>query len=445
MKIIKYNYSLFLSMLLFLMTFFCVIPFDVKAVEYTSAESTSLIEWMMNGEDLENGYYALKVNDTTYNIHLYVLEGDQVWTSNQTFGDSGDIGTASSHAKHMVAVLVKGNLTIESGVTVTATKSTYGGPKGLFIYTAGDLTNKGTITMYGRGAYAAGQNVYLWYDKLNGNGYTGYTVPATGGAGAVRSTTRTLYNDGGNYLHGNNGTSGTGRATGGGGSGSVRNYVARMYPGSGAAGTSYSGGSGGGAAATDRASSRTAGNGAANGGPGGHGAQGGAATGNSGGSTNGWGQAPGGGQGNGPGNNVWSHAVASVPAQDTGTGGLLILFCRSLNNTGNINANGVTARYTTVTKWNGSQGGGHILSGGSSGGGSVNIFYTELVSKGTITATGGPSQKKGMAYYGGAMMGCLKKYNKVQADSCPNGYKKDGNKCKKTTTKSCTKNVAKEY
>ena len=156
MKIIKYNYSLFICMLLFLMTFFCVIPFDVKAVEYTSAESTSLIEWMMNGEDLENGYYALKVNDTTYNIHLYVLEGDQVWTSNQTFGDSGDIGTASSHAKHMVAVLVKGDLTIESGVTVTATKSTYGGPKGLFIYTVGDLTNKGTITMYGRGAYAAG-------------------------------------------------------------------------------------------------------------------------------------------------------------------------------------------------------------------------------------------------------------------------------------------------
>lgn len=49
------------------------------------------------------------------------------------------------------------------------------------------------------------------------------------------------------------------------------------------------------------------------------------------------------------------------------------------------------------------------------------------------------------AEHGGAMMGCLKKYNKVQADSCPNGYKKDGNKCKKTTTKSCTKNVAKEY
>lgn len=49
------------------------------------------------------------------------------------------------------------------------------------------------------------------------------------------------------------------------------------------------------------------------------------------------------------------------------------------------------------------------------------------------------------AEHSGAMMGCLKKYNKVQADSCPNGYKKDGNKCKKTTTKSCTKNVAKEY
>lgn len=382
--------------------FFCGISrVYAEDVTYMETSANSILHWLSTGHDLTSGYYKLTVNDVTYQIHLYVYDGDQVWNSNMTFGDANDVGAAGKYAQNMVAVLVRGNVTINSGVTVTAYKSTYGGPKGMLIYTTGTLENNGTISMYGRGAYAPGQNVYLWYDDLNGNGYTGFTVPAGGAAGAVRSTTASLRNDGKNSLNGNNGANGTGRATGGGGSGSVRNYVARMYPGSGAAGTSYSGGSGGGAAATDRASSRTAGDGSTNGGPGGCGAQGGAATCKSGGSTNGWGQAAGGGQGNGPGNSVWSHATASVPTQDTGTGGLLILFAGNLNNKGTITANGVKAPYISVTKWTGSQGNGQRLSGGSSGGGSVNIFYSNLESRGTITADGGARQTSAN-YQGGA-------------------------------------------
>ena len=46
---------------------------------------------------------------------------------------------------------------------------------------------------------------------------------------------------------------------------------------------------------------------------------------------------------------------------------------------------------------------------------------------------------------GGAMMGCLKKYNKESSNSCPSGYTQSGNSCTKTETISCTVNVAKEY
>lgn len=47
--------------------------------------------------------------------------------------------------------------------------------------------------------------------------------------------------------------------------------------------------------------------------------------------------------------------------------------------------------------------------------------------------------------HGGAMLGCLKKYNKESSNSCPSGYTQNGNSCTKTETISCTINVAKEY
>lgn len=322
--------------------------------------------------------------ETMY-FHIYKLPDDFVFASNT---DVNNLMSLCISDDTYTQVIIGKNITINADVKLTPPYRC----KGLIIYASDTLVNHGTISMYGRGCSATGQNIYLLRDEY---------VPAVGAAGAVRSTTSSLSNDGHNYLNGNPGINGTGRQTGGGGSGSVRNYVARMYPGSGGAGTSYSGGAGGGAAATDRASSRTAGDGSSTGGAGGHGAQGGAATGNSGGSTNGWGQAAGGGQGNGPGNNVWSHAVASVPTQDVGTGGLLVIYCDKFNNQNNINADGVTARYTTISRWNGSQGGGHNLSGGSSGGGSVNIFYNTLQNKGTITATGGAAQWTGMTWAGG--------------------------------------------
>lgn len=328
----------------------------------------------------------LVINDISFNVHLYRLKENVVLSNNQEVKNIFNLCNQDDDATQII--LCK-SLTINNDITLTPPYRC----KGLIIFANYEIVNNGTISMTSRGCIAEGQNIYLYQNEF---------VPAIGGAGAVRSLTRSLSNDGGNCLNGNPGTNGTGRQTGGGGSGSVRNYVARMYPGSGGAGTSYSGGCGGGAAATDRASSRTAGDGSSIGGAGGHGAQGGAATGNSGGDTNGWGQAAGGGQGNGPGNNVWSHAVASVPSQPVGTGGLLIIYCKIFNNINNIYSKGIEARYTSISRWNGSQGGGHNLSGGSSGGGSINIFYNTLLSQGLINADGGASQTTGMTWYGGA-------------------------------------------
>lgn len=339
----------------------------------------------------------LSIHNITLNTHIYRLKNNVTVKSTKQVNNIFKLCTTNDCATQIILCQ---NLTINSSITF---KPPYR-CKGMVIF-ANKIINNGTISMYGRGCSATGQNIYLYQNEY---------VPAVGGAGAVRSITNTLYNNGGNYLNGNAGTNGAGRQTGGGGSGAVRNYVARMYPGSGGAGTSYSGGAGGGAAVTDRADSRTAGDGSSTGGQGGHGAQGGNTTGNSGGDTNGYGQVAGGGQGNGPGNNVWSNANAYVPTQDTGTGGLLIIYCNELDNKNNINANGVKARYTVVNNWSGWQGYGAQASGGSSGGGSVNIFYNTKTSTGTVTATGGEQQWSYASWAGGRGGNGTVTYTKIE-------------------------------
>ena len=133
----------------------------------------------------------------------------------------------------MVIVKVNGDLTIDSGVTVSPYYNTYGGPKGFTLYVTGTLTNNGTINN-SHGAKAVGENVYLW--KNDDGSYE--FVPAVGGAkGAGFKKYR-----GGN---GKPGSAGSGRATGGGGSGACSGETTTC--GSGSDGTSYSGGSGGGA------------------------------------------------------------------------------------------------------------------------------------------------------------------------------------------------------
>ncbi len=175
----------------------------------------------------EEGNPTIKINNEVYETDFIINDGDLVLdgTTNAhgatlsdsiyMFGDaSKDVQRTENKAKHMVILKVKGNLTINENVTLTTCKSAdgYGGPKGFLIYCTGDLINNGTIDMTARGAYAEGQEVYLWENEDNSGNYE--SVPATGadgGAGVSSSDRGTKGTNGADGLEG--------RKTGGGGSG----------------------------------------------------------------------------------------------------------------------------------------------------------------------------------------------------------------------------------
>ena len=148
--------------------------------------------------------------------------------------------------KKMLIVKYNKNLTIDSGVTLTAnvTTDTINGAiglcckKGMYIYVKETLINNGTISMTARGTVnQAGENVYLWKNADDSYEY----VPAVGAAGAGRIRRASDGTSGGA-----NGATGTLRQTGGGGSGSASRWATAVsFSGSGSVGTSYSGGSGG--------------------------------------------------------------------------------------------------------------------------------------------------------------------------------------------------------
>ena len=315
----------------------------------------------------ESKFETLTINGQTYTLDVIVVNNslklDGTGTINGAtlsenvyeFGNENDCGSADSnddgtseYATNMVVLKVDGDLEISNGITLTTCKNSegYGGPKGFLIFCTGKITNNGTVSMTGRGANAEGQNVYMW--KNEDGSYE--TVPAEGASGADWS-----YSNNVGWVAGNAGSSGEDRRTGGGGSGACYNtgwYSAHSRPGG--AGTSYSGGSGSGGANTSYgwANGKTASSSWENGDR-----------------VSGAGSDVGGegGFGNGAEDGVGNPGVVN------GTGGLLIMFSKSLENNGTIDSNGLGAS-----------------TGGSSGGGSINIFYTEEISNtGTIAASGG--------------------------------------------------------
>lgn len=351
--------------------------FSVNLNATTSAfEEESLAKFVSN-DWVSNGYYSVQVNGEIYTLHVYEYNGNQEWSENMTFGDEGDVATSDTYASNMVVVKINGDLTINSNITVTAFNTTYGGPKGMFIYCTGTLTNNGTISMTARGAKAVGQNVYLYKNADETYEY----IPATGGAGAgnvKRSSDGTT--------SGKTGGAGRDRGTGGGGSGGASSWAnANSYSGSGTSGTSYSGGTGGGACSS-RSGTNYAGSGAANGGAGGYGKT------KRDNSTN---YQAGGGAGNPGGMGHYNNAQNASYKGSNGTGGLLIIYGNNIINTGSITSNGSTGGGTT-----------YHSAGGSSGAGSINIFYkNEYNSSGTITANSNKNATGGAGGTGSITVG----------------------------------------
>lgn len=364
----KLNNALAILLMVFIVAF--MFSYDVKAIDYIEKENESIIKWAI-GDNLETGYYKLKVNDVTYPIHLYVYDGDQEWNSNMTFGDANDIGTATTNAVNMVMVIVNGNLTIGENVTVGPYYTTYGGPKGFSLIVNGTLTNNGNINN-NHGAKATGENVYLWKNTDDTYEY----VPATGAIGGAKVS---ITSGSGTVKNGNAGSNGTNRSTGGGGTGSGRRWSYNAYIGQGGTGTSYSGGAGSGAANSDGSGGRVA-TSAAGSSTGGAGSKGIVRSSNS----SGYQQISLGGVGNPSGGYESYRATIKNYVQTHGTGGLLILYTPNLINNGTITANGTQAG--TAGRASGS---GRVDPGGSSGGGSVNIFYGMIETEGTVTAEGG--------------------------------------------------------
>jgi len=303
--------------------------------------------------NLPNGNYVLRVTGkygtTTqtidYPIELINFYDNVTYTANQSLGDT-------TTTKKMLVVKYHKNLTINSGVTVTATTvSNYCYKKGMYVCVMGDLFNNGIITMTARGTYEqAGENVFLWKNTNDTYEY----VPAIGATGGTGVS--------GSYNYGN---SGSARATGGGGSGGSGGT--KPSPGgSGGTGTSYSGGAGGGGTYhAQKTGTYQGSSGSSTGGSGGYGA------------TRGGDYVvyASGGTGNGPGSGSYGKANAYGNAGTMGlwgTGGLLVVFSNTLYNNGEITAKGSdnsSTRYSGESRHSG---------GGASGGGSVNVFANKI-------------------------------------------------------------------
>jgi len=310
---------------------------------------------ILDDNTLTTGYYSFRVNNKIYPVDLIVLEGNQTITQNTDYGELEDCAsgtTSDKMATKMVVVKVNGDYTVNSSVTVGPKYHTeYGGPKGFLLYVTGTLTNSGTI-QNNHGAYAYGDDVYLY---KNANDTYEY-IPGTGGAGG------TITGKDVNGKAGSNGSTvnqtGNKRALAGGGSGS--RWETNCTSGSGGSATSYSGGSGGGG-------------GYANGSTGENGSNYGGAGGGTPLFNNRYGNKSG-GAGN-PGGGVTDTSFTTNKGKN-GTGGLLIIYANTYNNTNsNIKANGNNTNFVTNT----------YGVGGSSGGGSINIFANTITNSTSYT------------------------------------------------------------
>ena len=317
-----------------------------------SYNSESLLKALENGE-ISTGVHQVTVEDETYNLRVYSFDENLNIRGDTTLGTEEDVATASEYAKNMIVLKVNGDLTVEEGATLTAyaSKNGYGGPKGMTIYCTGTLTNNGTINMTARGAKAEGEDVYLWKNTDNSYEY----VPAVGATGGDKVQ---------NNKNGKSGVNGINRQTGGGGSGGA-SYYDWSISGLGGIGTSYSGGTGGGASQGNVSGQ----NGLENGSTGGYGfTEGGRGTADD----------AGAGAGNPAGTSKDEFRRECNFPSSNGTGGLLIIYANKVKNNCNILSQGIPGGNSS---W---------VGGGSSGGGSINIFYKDKYENlGILNSNGG--------------------------------------------------------
>lgn len=285
------------------------------------------------------------INNIELPFNIYKLP------KNYTFSSNNDVSKAMSLCTQdgAIQVLLGKTITVNSRITLTTPQRC----RGLYIF-CDNLINNGTISMTARGCKAEGKNIYLC--KLNN---TFQYIPAVGGSGGASCHPLSS----GRYSGLAGYESSISRGTGGGGSGGSW-YDSVAWSGRGGNGTSFSGGSGGGS--TTRGSSVAVQNGSDIGGPGGNGNRP---------SSN---NNSGGGVGN-PGGNGYNRGGNINSTAPSGTGGIIVIFTKTCN--GYFEAKGISSKPST----------NNFLPdayGGSSGGGSINIF-AKTTSNITTNASGG--------------------------------------------------------
>ena len=361
---------------------------ETKAIELVSKPTGTLA----NGEkyivcesivqgiarlDLPNGNYTLTVVPQTSTGEGEIIEYPIElvnYRSNTRYSLSSGQSTRtvnlgnSTADQRMLIVKYWGDLTVDAGVTLTATTR----KKGMYIHVNGTTTNNGTITMTAKGSYAKGENVYLYQNDNKTYEY----VPASGADGLY---SKNIYNT---SQHWEKGTNGTNRRTGAGGRGGAisQNGRTTVLERTGS-GTSYSGGAGtGGVTNSDGVTGATT-----HYQPGVNGLNGGVGTAYE--KSYSAKNVSGGGAGISQGAEAKWNTGATLISNGNGTGGLLLLYSNNLSGTGKISSEGVQApRYN----WRANATYNYQAAGGSSGGGSVNIFINgENNFTGTTTAAGG--------------------------------------------------------
>ena len=323
-------------------------------------------QFVPNGQHTFNPVNTVNLGQVEV-LHFY---GSQtVSTSNVNTTYFTDV--TSNQDTIMCIRVFHGDLDIQTGVTFRPPHRT----KGMFILVKGNLTigSGSSISMTGRGSSAPGVAVRMWgTQQISASGGSG----ASSASASATSTITTSYGSGANGANGNNGSVGSNRGTGGGGSGAVHGFAGSGGPftftsGAGSAGTSWSGGNGGGGIAAGRNASSSAGNATSETGGSGYSART---------TSTGTIRRAGGGAGITAGTGTFTSGTQTVgsgvesSSNNTGAGGLLMIACLGnvtfTNNTSKLLSQGAGDGGLSTT--NSAE---FLSAGGASGGGSINLLY----------------------------------------------------------------------
>ena len=331
-------------------------PFPGGNVSYTDLASVGAAMVLAGNTNATSGG-TLTLNGVSLGSYDYSIQSATTvssFTNSTWFTPTQDTRSA--------LIAIKGNFTINGGVTfIPDNRKLF-----TFIYVNGNLTMNGEISMTNMAANASGSgnssggttsgNILI-YSGTHG-GISNPQIPANGGTGTAGQSSGCP----GSPSNPAGGTGSSGGTGGGGGGGNCGSVAA----GSGATGSAFAGGGGGGAI-NNGGTTVPAGNAVYNGGQGGNASSGSVPDGAGGGA----GQPGGSGQAGG-GNG------------GTGCAGVIIIIC-----TGTISGSGT---FSSVGSYGGD--GGHAT-GGSAGGGSINIMYGTNSSSYTLNASGGPQNTGG--------------------------------------------------